>query len=82
VRRAGSDGGDQWLLLGTQRTFAGYVDAHATEAWTEEQAPRTQPAPIYESRQFAAVTTLAERYGLAFYVGRNGVFTRVYPPLR
>lgn len=75
-----SDGGNQWLMLRTQQTPDGQIDSHAAENWMEEEAPRRLPAPVYENRQFAALTIMARQYGLAFYIGRNGVFTRVYPP--
>jgi len=77
-----SDDGNQWLLLRTQQTPSGGVDADATEQEVENETSdarsNAQQDPAgYEAAQLNAITGLASKYHMVLYKGTNGVFTRV-----
>jgi len=75
-----SDGGNQWLLLSTTQSPTGSLDPVAVEQWAEHWSPPNLNSTLYERTQYAVVITMARQYHMAFYAGRDGVFTRVYPP--
>lgn len=68
----------QWMVVRTDKTPRGSVDANKVEKWTQDRTQENQAKGLsFPDAQFETIKSLAKQYNMALYAGSKGKFYRV-----